>query len=632
MKIATDVGGTFTDYVIFENDKLHAFKALTTHDASEGILKQLGDKDINEFFHGTTAAVNAILERTGASEAFFTTKGFRDLVRIGRQARVEVYSFISKLPKLPVEHIIEVDERISNNGTILKEPSDDELTKLGKKYSGLAEVAVIGFINSYVNPENENKAAEVLKQYFPLVITSHEVRREIREYDRFCTSLMEGYSLPVVQKYMKNLKPLSQKFYIMQSNGGRVNLEYLRAVNMIMSGPAGGIAATQALCKRLGIDNTIAYDMGGTSADVSAIVNNEPLYTDTVHITNIPIKTLAIDIESIGAGGGSIAWIDDGGALKVGPRSAGSNPGPACYNLGGTEFTVSDANLITGVLGDRISKIELHGERSVEVAKKLCYALDKDLMELSNGVIKIVNNNMVSALKRISIGRGYDPREFTLVAFGGAGPMHACAIANAIGISRIIIPPMPGAFSALGIMGAPVRFDYIRTILEPLERAIEIIPTVLEEFQSDLKNKLGNQYSQAITNVTFDLRYSGQGHEINLPGTEKGIDAQRFHTKHQQLFGFSMPDNPIELVNIKMVSQMLAQELPLHKFQEKSPKVQGERDVYPDKNVDVYIRDFFGSTINGPCIIEDETTTIYIATDWRAELDVYNVLKLEREY
>ena len=629
MRAATDVGGTFTDYVTVDHGKISAFKTLTTADASVGILERLKNTPISEFSHGTTAAVNAVLERKGVPVVFFTTQGFGELVNIGRQTRINVYSFICEKPQIPLAQLVEVSERTAADGTILKQISEDDLRASANKYCELAKTAVIGFINSYANPRNELLAESLLKEYFPLVVASHKLRHEIREYERFCTAIMEGYCFPVVNSYLENLGSLSEQLLVMQSNGGRNYRQNLRAVNMLMSGPAGGVAATQALCKKLGTSDAIAYDMGGTSADVSAIVNGKPLYSDSIKISHIPLKALTIDIESIGAGGGSIAWVDDGGALKVGPGSAGAHPGPACYDLGGTEFTVSDANLVVGVLGPTISQIPLNLERSTQAAKQLCKKLELDLIALSQGVIEIVNNNMVRSLKRISIGKGYDPRKFTLVAFGGAGPMHACAIAEAIGISRIIIPPLTGAFSALGILSAPVRFDYIRTILSELEAAREVIPNIIDEFSADLRDRLGENYRKAILNITLDMRYVYQGHEINIPYTEDL--ASRFHQRHNDLFGFDMPENPIEVVNVKMVSEIPAETLPQDQYAIGSVKVKAQREVHPHGKVNVYARAFHGLSVDGPSVIEDVTTTIYVAPSWTAKLAQDDVLHLERD-
>ncbi len=631
MIVSSDIGGTFTDYVTLEAGKLTAFKTLTTPDPSHGIIQRFDRQTLAEFSHGTTAAVNAVLERTGGPVVFFTTSGFRDLVLIGRQARTDVYSFVCDMPQVPVAKIVEVSERTDTDGTVVEGVSEDELVLAAKRYAKIGPVAVVGFINSYMNPENEEFAEEALRRYFSMVIPSHKVRREIREYDRFCTAIIEGYCKPIVDKYLNELAQLSRRFYLMQSNGGRTRLPDLRAVNMLMSGPAGGVAATEALCRRLGIENAIAYDMGGTSADVSAIVSGTPLYTDTVHITGIPIKTLAIDIETIGAGGGSIAWIDDGGAFKVGPMSAGAHPGPACYGQGGKEFTVSDANCITGVLGARISGISLNLDRALAASKLLCNTLDLSPIDLSFGVLRIVNNNMVSALKRISIGKGYDPREFSLVAFGGAGPMHACALADALGIKHIIVPQFAGAFSALGIMGAPVRFDHVRTILSPLEDALDIIPRVVKTFQETLHGKIKNRYQDITLHVSLDMRYLGQGHEINVPFCDVDALAHAFHDRHDALYGFNMPDNTIEVVNVKLVAELPVDELELPKHRKHTAKVRGMRDVYPDNSVSVYGRDFHGSCVTGPCMIEDETTTIYVNAYWNAELDLHDILHLRLE-
>lgn len=631
MRVSTDVGGTFTDYVILDNGKIKAFKALTTPDPSTGIIEQLNQYKkgkITEFSHGTTVVVNSVLERKGTPLVFFTTKGFKDLVHIGRQARNNVYSFLCEKPKVPVDSIVEISERTSANGEVETEVSCEQLKIAGEKFSNKASVAVVGFINSYINPRNEIRAEEVLNSYFPVIISSHKNRREIREYDRFCTSIIEGYCTPLVDDYLEKLNQISKQFYIMQSNGGRTEISNLKKVNMLFSGPAGGVAATQALCAVLGIENAIAYDMGGTSADISAIVSGSPLFTDNIKISGIPIKILAIDIESIGAGGGSIAWVDDGGALKVGPESSGSNPGPACYNHGGSEFTVSDANLVMGILGDRISEINLDKNQAINASKKLCTSLDMNVTTLSKGIIKIVNNNMVAALKNISVGKGYDPRNFAIVAFGGAGPMHACALAEAVGIRKIIVPPQAGAFSALGIMSAPIRFDYIRTILIPLENANEIISNVTDEFMNDLNSRLGKEFENVITKVSLDIRYHGQGHEINIPISENLTKA--FNNQHQNMFGFNIPDNPIEVVNVKLVAEQLAPKLQLSEYPTRSSHVKARREVYPYGMVNVYDKIFHRSSVNGPCIIEDLTTTIYVDENWEAELDNNDILHLER--
>jgi len=627
MNVSTDVGGTFTDYVLWDDSGITAFKALTTPDASTGILQQLEGHKIDEFSHGTTTAVNAIIQRKGAELVFFTTKGFRDVVHIGRQSRSELYSFVCRKPKLPVRHIVEVDERTLTDGSITKDVNEDELRGLAGNHAGNAEIAVVGFINSYVNPGNERRAGSILSDHFKTVITSHTIRHEIREYERFSTALMEGYTAPIVHDYMKKLGSLGRSFSIMQSNGGKCWPDYIKAVNMVMSGPAGGVAATEALCRKLGIKNAIAYDMGGTSADISAIARGRPLFTDTIDVTGIPIKVLAMDIESIGAGGGSIAWLDDGCSLKVGPQSAGSSPGPACYDRGGREFTVSDANLLTGILGGSISGVALKAGKAREAATPLCTELGMTPEHLNRGVIRIVDANMVAALKKISVGRGYDPRKYTLVSFGGAGPMHACAMAKEAGIKTIIVPPMAGAFSALGIMFAPVRFDYVRTLLAPLEKAEKMIPKVVEAFHRDLKAKLAKRYEKAISRVSLDMRYQGQGHQISVPLCYDISDA--FHTKHRTRFGFDMPQNPVEVVNVKMVAELPASDISLPTHKARSPRQRQERKLHLHGTIDVYLRDFHGSTVEGPCIIQDETTTIYVDEGWKAFLDVNDVLHLE---
>jgi len=627
MKASTDVGGTFTDYVLLDGSGITAFKTLTTPDASAGILERLKGNTMEEFSHGTTAAVNAIIQRKGAELVFFTTKGFRDVIHIGRQARSNLYSLVPRKPEIPVTHVVELEERTLANGTVRKELDEDALERLAETHSKKAKVAVVGFLNSYVNPGNEALAAQVLSKHFETVVASHEVRQEIREYERFSTAMMEGYTTPLVRNYMRELEPLSPDFSVMQSNGGKCWPSFIKAVNMVMSGPAGGVAATETLCRKLGIARAIAFDMGGTSADISAIVDGRPLFTDTMDVTGIPIKALTMDIESIGAGGGSIAWLDDGGSLKVGPQSADSNPGPACYDRGGTEFTVSDANLLTGVLGDSISEVRLSRTGAEEAAAGLCQELEMCHDYLSSGVLRIVTSNMVSALKKVSVGRGYDPRRFVLVSFGGAGPMHSCAMADTIGIREIVVPPMAGAFSALGIMSSPVRFDFLRTILLPLDRAEDSITAVVSEFHTDLKGKLKARYEDAVCHMSLDMRYLGQGHQLTV-SLDKG-SAAAFHTRHKTLFGFDIPDNPVEVVNVKMVAELPAHELPLPIFPKQAPMQRQERELYPYGKAAVYNRDFHGSSVEGPCIIQDGTTTIRVDPNWKAILERNDVLRLE---
>jgi N-methylhydantoinase A len=630
MIISTDVGGTFTDYIVIDQNQIKAFKALTTSDPSNGIIDNLKDykrTDIEQFSHGTTVAVNAVLERKGSNVIFFTTQGFSDLVQIGRQARNHVYSFICEKPTIPVHELVEISERTDANGNIIKSISGEDLGRIGEKFSNEYSVAVIGFLNSYINPDNELQAEAILNKLFPIVISSHKLRREIREYDRFCTAIIEGYCTPLVNNYLKRLANINSKFFIMQSNGGKTRPEYLKKINLLFSGPAGGVAAAQALCKNQHIENAILYDMGGTSVDISAIVNGSPLYTDDLNITGIPIKTLALDIISIGAGGGSIAWLDDAGVLKVGPQSAGSLPGPACYAQNGNDFTVSDANLLLGVLSESISGINLETDLARKAGRSLCQMLNKNIIDLSQGVIRIVNNNMVSALKNYSLSRGYDPRTFTLIAFGGAGPMHACALAEELGIKRIVIPDKAGAFSALGILNAPERFDYVRTILKPLDEAQDLIVKVIQDFIDDLKDKLGNEYQNASTYPTLDIRYFGQGHEINVSFSD-GIEGI-FNDKHYSIFGFNLPEYPLEVVNVKLVAELPAKEILYPKYTKSTPEIKNRREVSNFGLVDVYFKDFYNSSVKGPCIIEDTTTTVLVEGGWKADLDLTGILHLK---
>jgi N-methylhydantoinase A len=313
--------------------------------------------------------------------------------------------------------------------------------------------------------------------------------------------------------------------------------------------------------------------------------------------------------------------------LKVGPQSAGSNPGPACYDRAGNDFTVSDANLLLGVLGESISGINLDTELAKKAGHRICRVLNKNTLQLSQGVISIVNNNMVSALKNYSLSRGYDPRTFTLIAFGGAGPMHACALAEALGINKIVIPAQAGAFSALGILNAPERFDYVRTMLKPLDEAQDLIPMVIQDFNNDLKDKLGDEFQKATTYPSLDIRYYGQGHEINVAFSEE-IES-RFNEKHRSIFGFNVPENPLEVVNVKLVAELSAEKINLPKYANSTPEIHNIREVSNYGQIEVYLKDFYGYSVKGPCIVMDSTTTILVKKCWQAELDLNGILHLE---
>ncbi len=480
-------------------------------------------------------------------------------------------------------------------------------------------VAVL-FLNSYANDENEREIKKIVKKKFENVFISSEVRREIREYERLATTVVEAYIYPVIKGYLSSLKDMGREAYVMQSNGGKSSFKLVKGVNTLMSGPAGGIAASEFFSQILGEKNVITYDMGGTSADIGAIVNGKPLYTNQIDVQGIPIRVTSMDILSIGAGGGSVAWVDDGLRLRVGPVSAGAVPGPACYGRGGEKFTVTDANLLLGVLGEEISGVKLKKELAVRAGKKIGEKIGMSVEELAEGVRRIVNNNMAMVIKKISISRGYDPRDFVLFAYGGAGPMHACAIAREVGIRKIVVPPMPGAFSSFGILLAPVRYDYTETIYKKYEEALPQVDEVRKKFEREIKEKMKNYE----IHIALRMRYRGQGHEIEIPYDENA--REKFEAKHEELYGFKMNDD-VYVIDAIFIATM-KRELKLPRFFGKSKEIKGMREYMFSGRIPVYTIEHFDEC-EGPCIVESETATILIESGWRGEIGNCGEIKME---
>ncbi len=613
MIVSVDVGGTFSDFVILEKGKIIAYKRINPKDVAEGIKKEI--KSVDEFHHGSTVGINALLERKGKKITLITTKGFGTLYRIGRQSRRNVYSLLPLRERLPVETVIEVEERTLPDGKVEKEVDDRELIE--KLSSVKCVSAAIVFLHSYINPHNEIRAKEVARKFCKYVFASHEVRREIREYERTTTTIVESYVYPVVNEYLSSLRNISENFYVMQSSGGKIMPEYLKGVNTLMSGPSGGVAAARYISQLLGFKNVITYDMGGTSADMGIIVNGEPLYRSQIEVDGIPIRVNSVDIVSIGAGGGSIAWIDEGNVLKVGPVSAGANPGPACYGRGGKDATVTDANLLLGVLGDEMSGIRLKRELAKKAVKSLADKLGLSTEDIARGIINIVNNNMALAMKKISLERGYDPRVFVLFAFGGAGPMHAIYLAEEVGIEKIFVPSMAGAFSSLGILLSPLIYDHTVTVMKRVDEFGEVLDGILQEFKRRADKILKNYELSVI----MDMRYHGQGHEIKVPLCEN--IKREFENRHLALYGFTM-DEEIIVVNVNLIAKR-TMEINIPKIKMGQQKIKGKRLYNFEKDVPIYHINHFRAC-EGPCIIEESTTTILVKDGWHASLGEYGVM------
>jgi N-methylhydantoinase A len=643
MHASTDIGGTFTDFVVLEKGELKTFKLPSTPQNPAQAVKQ-GFKEIKPTIlsHGTTVATNAVLERKGARCALVTTKGFSDILTIARQNRPNLYDFrqVRPEPYVPNELCFEVAERISADGRVLLDLDEKSLQDIVEKLkANKVESVAVSLLFSFLKPVHEKKIKEALQDW-PTSISSF-VLPEFREYERTSTTVFDAYIKPKVTQYLSDIEDyLGKKFYIMQSNGGVTasNSAKNRPVNILLSGPAGGVAATQYLGNLLGISNLISFDMGGTSADISVIVDSEPKWTSEGEIGGLPIRVPMLDITTIGAGGGSIAWIDSGGALRVGPQSAGAHPGPICYGKGGEKITVTDCNLLAGYLGEAgllngkmpLSKKPVQ-EKILDLSKNLNLEVDKTIL----GVQKVVNSNMIQAVRLTLAKSGLDPRDFALVAFGGAGPAHACSLAKELGIKKVLIPFLPGAFSAYGILVSDIRMSLSKSIIRPFLDYQDKIQGELEKLKdlarSDLKEQnIDEKAVQFLFSV--DLRYKGQSYEINVDLREDLIS--EFNKKHKQLYGYSIPSEPLELVNVRL------QVISPRKKITPTPKNNGDNQPKGNREVlfehgqfttPIYLRDNLkpGFSQKGPCIIEEETATTVIPPGISYHIDSHGVIHME---
>lgn len=584
LRIAIDTGGTFTDCVWMESGQVRMLKVFSTpSDPSRAIVEAIRKITSTTHFillHGTTVGTNTLLERKGARTALVTTKGFEDAIEIGRQARSKLYDFFFERvePLIPKELRFGILERAAADGQILTTPGAQELAHLVANVSASQPEAIaISFLFSFANTTNEQAVADALRALdIPLSI-SHQILPEFREYERTSTVVINAYLQPVMQRYLENLqrrmgsfddfkKPAPQKganrqqrVFVMQSSGGITALSTAarEPVRTVLSGPAGGVVGAVATARASGYENIIAFDMGGTSTDVS-LVEREIKTANEAQIAGFPISVPMLDIHTVGTGGGSLARFDAAGVLRVGPESAGADPGPICYGRA-TQPTVTDANLLLGRLqptrflgGD--FTLDLERTRRLTQAWLKKQASRMPLEQFAAGVIRVVNATMEKAIRVVSIERGRDPRAFTLVAFGGAGGLHACALAEALRIPRVIVPAFPGALSALGILASDVVKDYSRTVLW---RVVQQIPqSKLEREFTDLEKAATNDFRDEAWHGTphfhrsIDVRYRGQGYELNVPFSPTLLRA--FEHEHQRRYGYLHRDREIELVTLRL--------------------------------------------------------------------------------
>ena len=671
--VGVDIGGTFTDFVSFntETESVDVWKNPSTpDDPFDGVLTGLSKMEqletVQRLRLGTTIATNAILQRTGAKVAYVTTKGFRDIPFIQHGNRKAHYdmTWIKAKPLAKRRHCYELDERLDAKGEIVKPLDDDEVLALARriKAEGEVEAIAVNFLFSYINPVHELRAKEIFARELPDIplSISYEVLPKWKEYERASTTLADAYVKPLVGRSFASMNErftelgLAGRVAVMKSNGGESSFDGAAAhpVQMTVSGPTGGVVATRALSKLIDVPNLVTFDMGGTSTDCATVINGEERFTTDFQIEwGIPIQVPMIDVRTIGAGGGSVAWIDKGDLLQVGPQSAGADPGPACYGRGGTEPTVTDANLVLGRLNPQEF---LGGDMKIDEAlarqavTKVAERLQMGIEQTANAIVQIANNNMVGALRSVLLERGHDPRDFTLLGFGGAGPLHINDLMDQEGIPRGVVPIHPGQFSALGFVMTDARTDKQRTIQQTSAKFDrETSSRLMQELVDLAVNELRNQgYSQALEIYrTIDLRYLGQNYELQLPyGDESftgaGLDDlwRRFHDAHQARFNFHIPGETIEMVNLSIAVVAPSRKLELAKLRSGSggPDSKGERDIWFDTafvKTAVYDRaDILSEQrIEGPAVIRETASTTVLRPGYGARADSYGNLHIAKQ-
>jgi len=685
-KIGIDVGGTFTDLVAFDEKAGEIFflkVPSTPFDPSKGVIDALKDlmkkrePEVSLFVHASTIGTNLFLGQLGLKipkGAVITTEGFKDILEIGRQKRPELYNPFFERPRPLIERHLRfgIKERINFKGEVLKPIDEQEVKSVAQKIKQeKVETIAIVFLHAYINPEHEKKAKEILKQQLPgiVIMTSSEIDPEYREYERMSTTVINSLLVPVVSTYLRKIKnrlkelKVKAPLYIMQSNGGLATFEVASQIPVatIESGPATGVIASAYWSKMLGIENILSFDMGGTTAKAGVVIKGIPQMINeyevggNVHSGRIlkgsgyPIRYPFIDLAEVSGGGGTIAWIDHGNALRVGPLSAGADPGPACYGKGGENPTVTDANLIlgrlnpVGISGGKIKVFSELAEKSIR--KKIAEPLGISIVQAAYGIIEIVNTHMIRALRLVSVERGYDPRDFVILAFGGAGPMHAAFLAEGLGVKNIVIPPNPGVFSALGLMLADFRHDFVRNIMKPAsEINTELLEKIFGEIEKKAKKilqKEGFSPNHIVMERNLELRYLGQSYELIVPFHKNfKVILQLFHQKYQKMYSYSMPDEPVEVVNIHLIAYGLIRKPKFRKI----PFTSSSSDALIDKKMvffkgnawietPIYSRDALlpGHKINGPAIIEQSDATTVIPPGWNAVVDEFLNLTLVNE-
>ena len=675
IRVGVDIGGTFTDLVTITDGTLDVTKTASTPAAPEdgvtdGLEKTREETgvrfdDVDFFAHGTTVATNAVLEEEWADTALVTTGGFRDVLEIGRQARPDIYDFQTEKPAtvVPRNHRYEVPERLDERGDV-STPLDEAAGRdvAARLVDADVSSVAVSLLFSYENDAHERRLKELLEAEgveasFSL---SSEVLPEIREYERTLTTTLNAALKPVMDRYLGNLESeiadlgIRPDLEIMQSNGGIITADIARTrpVNTLLSGPAAGVQGASYVAGLAGIESLITMDMGGTSCDVSLVEGGDPMVATDVEVGDYPVNVPMIDIHTVGAGGGSIAWIDDGDALRVGPRSAGADPGPICYGRGGTSPTITDAQLLLGRLNPDAflsDELSVDVDRVEEIfERELADPLGKSVEAAAQGVLDVANASMERALRVVSVERGYDPREFGLVAFGGAGPLHATTLAAELDIPRVLVPRTAGVLSALGLLISDILYDYSTSRVRNWETVDPSdLQATFDEFVARGREQLEKENlgeSQMRFERSVDLRYAGQSFELSVPVPDGELDSRakaairdRFHTKHQQRYGHAYDDEPIELVTLRTRARGVVETPDLRQDTntgDVADAIVEERPVHFDGEVHdarVYRRERLPAdgSFTGPAIVEGAESTVVVRPEQSVEIDEYGSLIVE---
>ena len=682
LRIGVDSGGTFTDVCMLdaESGRFSVWKLSSTPgDPSEAIaggareaMERFAGADAaaSYFGHGSTVATNALIQGRGARCGLVTSEGFRDLLELARQRRPHLYDLQTDKPAalVPRDRRLEARERVLFDGSIEARPDEEEIRALARRLAEMEVQAVaVCFLYSFVNPAHEEMAAEILRQELPdaFITTSHEVCPEFREYERLSTTVVNAFLGPVMAGYISKLAPrlreagITVQPHITQSNGGTITFETAAQlpVRTVLSGPSTGVIGAVETARAAALENIITFDMGGTSTDVALIEKGRPGFTGEAEVHGYPIKSQMIDIHTVGAGGGSIAHVDSGGFLKVGPRSAGAEPGPVCYGLGNEEPTVTDANVVIGALDPETllgGRMPIDRGAAVAAVEKLGLRLGLSVEETAAGIIRVVTANMVRAIRLISVQRGHDPRDYCLLPFGGGGPVHAGRLARELGVGSLLVPRNPGVLCALGLLLTDLRRDFSltrRLVLDPSQIGAirEAMASLSAQAQAWFAAESIDAGRQRLL-ASADMRYAGQNYELNIALPEAAGDAEflevltaRFNDAYAQRYDYTAPEEAIEIVTFRMEAygEVEKPKFEIHESIGEDPTaaLQGRRQVYHPEtgaylDTPVYDRELLaaGNQIAGPAVMAQMDSTTLLLPGQRCEVDGHlNLLIREGE-